>query len=61
MNKTEILKREISALGQYYRNDWSFFDGRTLRKELDSIMEWFTDETKTEEFTTFSEELKNQG
>ena len=61
MSKTEILKREISALGQYYRNDWSDFDGRTLRDELDSIMEWFTDETKTEEdLIKFEAKLKDR-
>ena len=27
----------LTALGQAYRDDWSGFDGRTLRDELDKI------------------------
>jgi len=33
----EIVRREIEAIGQGWRNDWSFFDGRTLRAQLESI------------------------
>lgn len=35
----EDLKAEVKAIGQYWRNDWSDFDGRTLRYQLDDAVE----------------------
>ena len=32
-----IVQREINAIGQGWRQDWSDFDGRTLRSQLGSI------------------------
>jgi len=54
----EVMGRELRALGQRYRNDWSDFDGRTLRSELDSLVMWSTQAMSgqtEEEFTQFSE------
>ena len=36
-NYIEENCKELEALGQYYRNDWSFVDGRTIRGELEDI------------------------
>ena len=59
MEKQIILERELKALGQYYRNDWSNFDGRTLRNQIDTIFEWFNNNEETE-FVEFSEKLAGQ-
>jgi len=59
MNKTKILERELKALGQYYRNDWSEFDGRTLKNQIEKIFDWFNKEDEIE-FVEFSEQLSNQ-
>ena len=36
----EIVLREMTAYGQGYRLDWSDFDGRTLRDQLNRIRDW---------------------
>lgn len=36
----EIVLREMTAYGIAYRTDWSEFDGRTLRDQLDDIEKW---------------------
>ena len=33
----EIVRREMTAIGTGWRMDWSDFDGRTLRSQLDSL------------------------
>jgi hypothetical protein len=58
MNKIEIVKRELNALGQYWRNDWSDFDGRTLRDQLDTIASFL--DNKETDLTEFSDLLKEQ-
>ncbi len=35
-----IVLREMTALGRGWRMDWSDFDGRTLRHQLNGIEEW---------------------
>ncbi len=60
MDKKENLIRELQALGQYYRNDWSDFDGRSLRSELSQICSWYKDENDVDEFKVFSEMLEEQ-
>jgi len=56
--KQDILLRELSCLGQYYRNDWSDFDGRTLRYELNQLIKFIESDDK--EFNEFSQQLKEQ-
>lgn len=59
----EIMGRELVAIGQYYRNDWSDFDGRTLRSQLDDLVSWGNKATKgetQEEYTAFTEMLAEQ-
>ncbi len=66
MEKEQILmvvKREMCSLGEYYRNDWSDFDGRTLRNQLDILGGWATDAENgktNEEFTAYSEMFEQQ-
>ena len=59
MDKNKIIVRELTALGQYWRNDWSDFDGRSLRSDLEDLTNWFENETDVE-FTEFTEMLKRQ-
>lgn len=35
-----IVLREMTAIGQGWRLDWSDFDGRTLRDQLNSLASW---------------------
>lgn len=35
-----IVLREMCAIGTGWRLDWSGFDGRTLRNQLDSLASW---------------------
>jgi hypothetical protein len=58
-----VVLKEISANGQRWRNDWSDFDGRQLRHELNDITEWATKAKmgiEIEEYTENRERLKNQ-
>lgn len=48
---------ELTALAQYWRNDWSGFDGRTLRRQLNLIVGILKD---GKESTEFQEMLKEQ-
>ena len=36
----KIVNREMCAYGDGWRADWSDFDGRTLRSQLDSVASW---------------------
>ena len=59
----EIMGRELRAIGKYYRNDWSDFDGRSLRSQLENLASWGEKATKgdtQEEFTGFTEMLTEQ-
>ena len=66
MTKDDVLNvmdRELTAIGQYYRNDWSGFDGRTLRMQLNRLSEWSKRASNREtedDFTDFSEMLTEQ-
>lgn len=57
--KLKIINREIIALGQYYRNDWSGFDGRTLRDELYRLSDWIENDNN-KNFDEFTKSLKEQ-
>ena len=37
-----IVLREMTAYGYGWRNDWSDFDGRHLRNQLNDLEEWAT-------------------
>lgn len=58
----QSMRRELNALGQYYRNDWSDFDGRTLRSQLNQLTNWSIRvvDDKVEDFTEFTELLEDQ-
>lgn len=59
VRQLKIVARELSALGQYYRNDWSDFDGRTLRDQLQGIAIWMAI-PDTDDYTHFSDLLDKQ-
>ena len=35
-----VVLREMTAVGHGWRHDWSDFDGRTLRDQLNRIRKW---------------------
>lgn len=39
----DTVLREMTAYGDGWRADWSDFDGRTLRAQLESLEEWATE------------------
>ena len=39
----EIVLREMKAYGRGWRNDWSEFDGRYLRNQLNELALWAVD------------------
>ena len=46
MNAEDILTvvlREMTATGKAWRLDWSDFDGRTLRAQLNALANWAED------------------
>ena len=53
---TEI-QAELSALGQFWRNDWSEFDGRSLRDDMDNLIEEIKDKKIS---TELRDQLKAQ-
>lgn len=60
MSETDYIEEnclELEALGQYYRNDWSEVDGRTIRMELETIAENLRNKTYS---TEYRELLKEQ-
>lgn len=36
----EIVLREAAAIGEGWRYDWSDFDGRSLRSQMDELVAW---------------------
>ena len=53
-----VVLREMVAVGNRWRMDWSDFDGRQLRYELDAIAKWSMDALEgkvEEEYTEESE------
>lgn len=36
----ETVLANIEAYGQGWRHDWSWFDGRTLRNQMNGLIEW---------------------
>lgn len=43
---TDQIADALQLLGAAYRGDWSNFDGRTLRLELDGLSEYLRDPSK---------------
>lgn len=39
----DIVMREMCAYGQGWRADWSDFDGRVLRQQLERLASWAAD------------------
>lgn len=60
IDKKQILIRELTSLGSYWRNDWSDFDGRTLRNQLGHITRWYADDNNESDFTDFTELLASE-
>lgn len=62
--RIKITIREMKALGQTWRNDWSDFDGRTLRYQLELLANFLgstdPESEDAEDFTAYSTELKIQ-
>lgn len=56
--KQDIVVRELTALGDYWRWDWSGFDGRTLQAQLDRLAGFI--EGDAEDFTAFSDMRREQ-
>lgn len=58
-----IVQREILAIGQGWRMDWSDFDGRNLRHQLRRVSEFASNALKSEvdlDFTGGTEFLKEK-
>ena len=62
----QIVLREMMAVRDYWRSDWSDFDGRTLECQLEGIEEWAnkavadkTNEEYTEETDGYKERSKD--
>ena len=61
MDPEDVLKvvlREMRAIGSGWRADWSGFDGRTLRNQLDDLARWA--ERPTQDYTQGTEFAKQQ-
>ena len=56
----KIVRREICAIGESWRMDWSDFDGRTLHDQLYEISDFIDTAIKSEidvDFTEGTEKL----
>ena len=53
----KIVLREMKAIGEGWRMDWSDFDGRTLRDQLNNLAEW-AETGDDPDYTSGSEFLK---
>ena len=59
----KVICRELYAIGQYYRNDWSEFDGRSLQVQLEDLALWIDKATNgetQEEYMGFTKLLAEQ-
>ncbi len=60
-----VVLREMGAYGQGWRLNWSEFDGRQLRYQLEGIDKWATQALSgsavEDDYTAGSEFLKEQG
>jgi hypothetical protein len=57
MEASDVLKivlREMTAYGTGWRCNWSDFDGRTLRNQLDSLAEWAESALRSERPVDFT-------
>ena len=50
----EVVLREMTAYGRGWRKNWSGFDGRTLKHQLNSIAEWAQEAIRTREESNFT-------
>ena len=50
----------MKAYGQGWRLDWSDFDGRTLRDQLDFLVYWAENPNRSADYTDGSDFLKEQ-
>ena len=48
-----VVLREMEAFGNGWRMDWSEFDGRTLRNQLDSLSKWAYQRLQGEDLPEF--------
>ena len=58
-----VVLREMQAIGSGWRNNWSEFDGRWLRDQLDAIAVWAwkaREDPSTPEYTAGTEFYKEQ-
>lgn len=53
----EVSLEAMRALGQAYRDDWSEFDGRTLRDQLNELEDMIRKELAGEDVTRHAESL----
>lgn len=51
----KIVLREMVAYGYAWRNDWSDFDGRWLRNQLDGIEEWAANALASKEDSDYTD------
>jgi len=51
----QIVQREICAIGEDWRMDWSDFDGRILRDQLDAISSFIDMALKSDVDIDFTE------
>jgi len=49
----EVVLREMTAYGRRWRSNWSGFDGRTLRDQLNGIANWANNAIETREKSDF--------
>ncbi len=58
MEAIEVLKvvlREMTAIGTGWRMNWSDFDGRTLRDQLNALESWAVDALSSQQITDYQE------
>ena len=51
----EVVLREMTAYGRAWRSNWSGFDGRTLKHQLNRIADWAHKAIGTREESDFIE------
>jgi hypothetical protein len=51
---SEQIAEALRLLGAAYRGDWSNFDGRTLRDQLDELSEYLRDPSKPFDLTDWA-------
>lgn len=49
-----VVLREMCAYGEGWRNDWSNFDGRYLRRQLNALAGWAEKALASEEVSNYT-------